>query len=236
MCVLQVAAAARVEALAAAAAREKSVPSINTVWLQPSNNPDSIDYGMLFIRRDTRPAGTGIAAGGGENLLLEPWQNTFLMQDLFYIASSMLEPNDRTCFLNWCPDLFDVHAQFTKDLWKWFVTVVYPKIRSHRFTNEWCTYALIGVIKSYLPHYMWTGNLLLRGFDANPNSALHESCTGPVTRSRSKLTCPSNGVTYRLVKDSSKILFDRIIKVLQFDDSGIFSVYDNYTYGEPEMY
>lgn len=236
MFVSQAAAAARVEALAAAAARERSVPSINTIWLQPCNDRDSIVYGMLFIRRDTRPAGTGIAAGGGESLLLKPWENTFLMQDLFYITSHMLDSTDKACFLNWCPDLFDVHARFTEDLWKWFITVVHPKIRSHYFTNEWCTYALIGVIKSYLPHYMWTGNLLLRGFDANPDSFLHESCPGAVTRSRSKLTCPGNGLTYRLVKNSSKILFDRIIKVLQFDDSGIFSMYDNYTYGEPEMY
>lgn len=236
MCVLQAAAAARVEALAAAAARERSVPSINTVWLQPCNDRDSIDYGLLFIRRDTRPAGTGIAAGGGESLLLKPWENTFLMQDLFYITLRMLSPSDKACFLCWCPDLFDVHAQFTEDLWRWFVAVVHPKIRSHQFTNEWCTYALIGVIKSYLPHYMWTGNLLLRGFDTNPNSVLHEMCQGSVTRSRAKLTNPINGVTYRLSKNSSKILFDRIIKVLQFDDNEIFSMYDNYTYGEPSMY
>lgn len=222
-------------ALVTVAAEEASMPGINTIWWQPKNNWDTVDYAMLFIRRDTRPEGTGIAAGGGEDLLLDPWKNTFLMQDLLFISLSMLHPTDKADLLRCSPDLFDKHAQFDKNHWTWFVAYIYPKIRSHKFTNEWCTYALIGVIKTYLPHYMWTGNLLLRGF-GDPNSRLHERCSGPVTRSRAKTVCCPHGAPYRLVQNSSKILFDRIMRVLQFDDSDIFYMYDGSTYGEPLIY
>ena len=211
------------------------MPGINTIWWQPKNDLDTVDYAMLFIRRDTRPAGTGIAAGGGEDLLLQPWENTFLMQDLFYIALRMLDPADKNNLMHWTPDMFDERVKYTQQHYDWFINYVHPKLRSDPFTNEWCTYALIGVIKSYLPHYMWTGNLLLRGF-GDPATRLHERCHGPVTKLRAKTACDAHGKPWRLVQNSSKILFDRIMRVLQFDDSDIFYMYDGNTYGEPMMY
>lgn len=204
-----------------------SMPPLNTVWYQPRNNQDCVDFINMFVTSDKRPEGTGLDAGGVDQLLQDPPLNDHLLQDLFYVSSRMLSPADKRDLLYWSPDLFSEEARFRKEHWNWWLEYVYPKCRAMPLENEWCTYALVGMIRAYLPHYQWTGNMLLMQFDPVTTLAhrrsITETCPGPVTRFRAKQAT-------RLRRDSSMVLLDRFVRVLKFDDEDLFWMYDNRTY------
>ena len=83
------------------------------------------------------------------------------------------------------------------------------------------------MIRAYLPHYQWTGNLLLREFDPPGTIAnrrnITETCPGPITRFRAKHAT-------RLCRDNSMVLLDRFVWALRFDDEDLFWMYDDRTY------
>lgn len=204
-----------------------SMPNVNTVWYQPRNNQDCIDFMNMYVLSDRRPEGTGLNAGGGDRLLLDPPLNDHLLQDLFYVSSRMLAPEHKKDLLSWSPDLFAEGTRFRPEHWHWWLQFVYPVCKAIPLENEWCTYALVGMIRTYLPHYQWTGNMLLMAFDPihmiGHHRSLTETCPGPVTRFRAKHAT-------RLCSNSSKMLLDRFVKALQFDDEDLFWMYDDRTY------
>ena len=184
------------------------------LYWNPPNDCDLEDYVNIRVRCDARPDGTGLDAGVEDALILNPWDNTHLMQDLFYVSMRMLPHADRLEFQKWSPDLFSESTRFGAHHWEMWMKQVYPRTRAKPSENTWCTHALVGMIESYMPHFQWKHSCLLRVFQPHDNRLTEATELCSSTR---KLKPRPVG----LKKNSSKLLLDRFVCVLNLDEGEV---------------